>query len=173
VGHIPEDRRSVGLVLHYTVAENLVLGRQRSPAFSWRGMLLRLRAILDWARRLVKEFDIRTPSIETAASALSGGNQQKIVVAREMGTRPSVLLASQPTRGVDIGAIEFIHRRLVAQRDEGTAVLLVSAELEEITSLSDRIAVLYEGRIVSIEPANTPEERLGLLMTGGGSAARA
>ena len=171
VGHIPEDRRSVGLVLHYTVAENLVLGRQRSPAFSWRGMLLRLRAILDWARRLVKEFDIRTPSIETAASALSGGNQQKIVVAREMGTRPSVLLASQPTRGVDIGAIEFIHRRLVAQRDEGTAVLLVSAELEEITSLSDRIAVLYEGRIVSIEPANTPEERLGLLMTGGGSGA--
>jgi general nucleoside transport system ATP-binding protein len=171
VGHIPEDRRSVGLVLHYTVAENLVLGRQRSPAFSSRGMLLRLRAIVDWAKRLVKEFDIRTPSIETAASALSGGNQQKIVVAREMGTRPSVLLASQPTRGVDIGAIEFIHRRLVAQRDEGTAVLLVSAELEEITSLSDRIAVLYEGRIVSIEPANTPEERLGLLMTGGGGGA--
>jgi general nucleoside transport system ATP-binding protein len=169
VGHIPEDRRSVGLVLHYTVAENLVLGRQRSAAFSWRGMLLRLRAIVDWARRLVKEFDIRTPSIETAASALSGGNQQKIIVAREMGTRPSVLLASQPTRGVDIGAIEFIHRQLVAQRDEGTAVLLVSAELEEITSLSDRIAVLYEGRIVSIEPAGTPEERLGLLMTGGGA----
>jgi simple sugar transport system ATP-binding protein len=154
------------------VAENLVLGRQRSPAFSWRGTLLRLRAIVEWARRLVKEFDIRTPSIETAASALSGGNQQKIVVAREMGTRPSVLLASQPTRGVDIGAIEFIHRRLVAQRDEGTAVLLVSAELEEITSLSDRIAVLYEGRIVSIEPAGTPEERLGLLMTGGGGAAK-
>jgi len=168
VGHIPEDRRTVGLVLHYTVAENLVLGRQRSAAFSWRGLVLRLGAILEWARRLVKEFDIRTPSIETHASALSGGNQQKIVVAREMGTRPRVLLASQPTRGVDIGAIEFIHRRLVAQRDEGTAVLLVSAELEEIISLSDRIAVLYEGRIVSIEPANTPEDRLGLLMTGGG-----
>ncbi|MDQ6901130.1 MAG: ABC transporter ATP-binding protein, partial [Candidatus Dormibacteraeota bacterium] len=167
VGHIPEDRRSVGLVLHYTVAENLMLGRQRSAAFSWRGVVLRLAAILDWATRLVKEFDIRTPGIETEASALSGGNQQKIVVAREMGTRPRVLLASQPTRGVDIGAIEFIHRRLVAQRDEGTAVLLVSAELEEITSLSDRIAVLYEGRIVSIEPPDTPEERLGLLMTGG------
>jgi ABC-type uncharacterized transport system ATPase subunit len=167
VGHIPEDRRAVGLVLHYTVAENLVLGRQRSPAFSWRGLVLRLGAIVEWARRLVKEFDIRTPSIETQAHALSGGNQQKIIVAREMGTRPRVLLASQPTRGVDIGAIEFIHRRLVAQRDEGTAVLLVSAELEEIISLSDRIAVLYEGRIVSIEPANTPEERLGLLMTGG------
>jgi ABC-type uncharacterized transport system ATPase subunit len=170
VGHIPEDRRSVGLVLRYTVAENLVLGRQRSPAFSWRALVLRLTAIAEWARRLVKEFDIRTPSIESEAHALSGGNQQKIVVAREMGTRPRVLLASQPTRGVDIGAVEFIHRRLIAQRDEGTAVLLVSAELEEITSLSDRIAVLYEGRIVSIEPAGTPEERLGLLMTGGGAA---
>ncbi|HEY5035439.1 MAG TPA: ABC transporter ATP-binding protein, partial [Candidatus Dormibacteraeota bacterium] len=101
-----------------------------------------------------------------------GGNQQKIIVAREMGNRPRVLLAAQPTRGVDIGAIEFIHRRLVAERDEGTAVLLVSAELEEIRSLSDRIAVFYEGRIVSIEPADTPEERLGLLMTGGGSGTR-
>jgi simple sugar transport system ATP-binding protein len=170
VGHIPEDRRSVGLVLRYTVAENLVLGRQRSAAFSWRGLVLRLKAIAEWARHLVKEFDIRTSSIETEARALSGGNQQKIVVAREMGARPRVLLASQPTRGVDIGAVEFIHRRLIAQRDEGTAVLLVSAELEEITSLSDRIAVLYEGRIVSIEPAGTPEERLGLLMTGGGTA---
>jgi simple sugar transport system ATP-binding protein len=169
VGHIPEDRRGTGLVLHFSVAENLVLGRERSAQFAWHELVLRLRAILQWAVKLVKEFDIRTPSTEAPASALSGGNQQKIVVAREMGTRPKVLLASQPTRGVDIGAIEFIHRRLVAQRDEGTAVLLVSAELEEIISLSDRIAVLYEGRIVSIEPANTPEERLGLLMTGGGA----
>jgi ABC-type uncharacterized transport system ATPase subunit len=170
VGHIPEDRRGVGLVLHFSIAENLVLGRERSPDFAWHQLVLRLRAIVQWALRLVKEFDIRTPSIETQAHALSGGNQQKIIVAREMGSRPRVLLASQPTRGVDIGAIEFIHRRLVAQRDEGTAVLLVSAELDEIRSLSDRIAVLYEGRIVSIEPANTPEERLGLLMTGGGGA---
>ena len=169
VGHIPEDRRGVGLVLHYTVAENLVLGRQRSPSFSWRGVVLRLGAIFEWAKRLVTEFDIRTPSIDSPASALSGGNQQKIIVAREMGSRPRVLLASQPTRGIDIGAIEFIHRRLVAQRDAGTAVLLVSAELDEIRSLSDRIAVLYEGRIVSIEPADAPEERLGLLMTGGGA----
>lgn len=172
VGHIPEDRRGVGLVLHFTVAENLVLGRERSPLFAWQEIVLRLRAIVEWALRLVKEFDIRTPSIETPASALSGGNQQKIIVAREMGSRPKVLLASQPTRGVDIGAIEFIHRRLVAERDEGTAVLLVSAELDEVTSLSDRIAVMYEGRIVSIEPANTPEERLGLLMTGGGTGER-
>jgi ABC-type uncharacterized transport system ATPase subunit len=171
VGHIPEDRRGAGLVLQFSIAENLVLGRTRSTTFAWRHVLLRLGAILQWAVRLVKEFDIRTPSVEARAGALSGGNQQKIIVAREMATRPKVLLASQPTRGVDIGAIEFIHRRLVAQRDEGMAILLVSAELEEIISLSDRIAVLYEGQIVSIEPANTPEERLGLLMTGGGKPA--
>jgi general nucleoside transport system ATP-binding protein len=172
VGHIPEDRRGAGLVLQFSVAENLVLGRTRSTSFAWHKLLLRLGAIFQWALRLVKEFDIRTPNVEARASALSGGNQQKIIVAREMATRPKVLLASQPTRGVDIGAIEFIHRRLVAQRDEGTAILLVSAELEEVISLSDRIAVLYEGRIVSIEPADTPEERLGLLMTGGGTGTR-
>jgi len=172
VGHIPEDRRGAGLVLNYSVADNLVLGRQRSSRFSWHGFVLRLKAILSFARRLVTEFDIRTPSPATAARTLSGGNQQKIIVAREMSGQPRVLLAAQPTRGVDIGAIEFIHRRLVAQRDEGAAVLLVSAELDEIRSLSDRIAVIYEGRIVSIEPAATPEERLGLLMTGGGAAAQ-
>jgi ABC-type uncharacterized transport system ATPase subunit len=172
VGHIPEDRRGAGLVLNYSVADNLVLGRQRSTLFSWHGLVLRLRAILDFARRLVTEFDIRTPSSGTPARTLSGGNQQKIIVAREMSSRPKVLLAAQPTRGVDIGAIEFIHRRLVAQRDEGAAVLLVSAELDEIRSLSDRIAVIYEGRIVSIEPGGTAEDRLGLLMTGGGAGDR-
>ena len=170
IAFIPEDRRGTGLVLAYSVADNLILGRQRSPAFSWHQVLLRLVAVRQWAKRLVKEFDIRTPSVDTAARNLSGGNQQKIIVAREMASRPRVLLAAQPTRGVDIGAIEFIHRRIVAERDEGTAVLLVSAELDEIRSLSDRIAVIYEGRIVSIEPANSPEERLGLLMTGGGTS---
>jgi simple sugar transport system ATP-binding protein len=169
IAFIPEDRRGTGLVLTYSVADNLILGRQRSPQFSWRELVLRLVAIKEWARRLVKEFDIRTPTIETAARNLSGGNQQKIIVAREMASRPRVLLAAQPTRGVDIGAIEFIHRRIVAERDEGAAVLLVSAELDEIRSLSDRIAVIYEGNIVSIEPADAPEERLGLLMTGGGT----
>jgi ABC-type uncharacterized transport system ATPase subunit len=173
IGHIPEDRRGSGLVLNFSIANNLVLGRQRMPQFSWRGLVLRLGEIVAWARRLIAEFDIRTPSEETPARSLSGGNQQKIIVAREMASQPRVLLAAQPTRGVDIGAIEFIHRRIVAQRDEGAAVLLISAELDEIRSLSDRIAVIYEGRIVSIEPAHTAEERLGLLMTGGGAAQRA
>ncbi len=169
IAHIPEDRRGSGLVLNYSIAENLILGRQRDAPFSWRHILLLLDAIRQWAVRLVKEFDIRTPSIDTPARALSGGNQQKIIVAREMASQPKVLLASQPTRGVDIGAIEFIHRRIVAERDGGAAVLLVSAELDEVRSLSDRIAVFYEGKIVSIEPPDAPEERLGLLMTGGGS----
>jgi general nucleoside transport system ATP-binding protein len=173
IAHIPEDRRGTGLVLNYSVADNLVLGRQRSTAFAWNEIVLRIAAIKAWARRLVKEFDIRTPDIESHARTLSGGNQQKIIVAREMASKPRVLLASQPTRGVDIGAIEFIHRKLVAERDEGSAILLVSAELDEIRSLSDRIAVMYEGRIVSVEPAETPEERLGLLMTGGGAEAAA
>ena len=168
IGHIPEDRRGAGLVLEYSVADNLILGRQRTERFAWHHLVLRLRAIVDWARRLINEFDIRTPSAETPARTLSGGNQQKIIVAREMASEPRVLLAAQPTRGVDIGAIEFIHRRLVAERDQGTAVLLVSAELEEVRSLSDRIAVIYEGRIVSIEEPDTPEDRLGLLMLGGG-----
>jgi simple sugar transport system ATP-binding protein len=172
VSHIPEDRRGAGLVLNYSVADNLILGRQRSRIFTWEGFVLRLKAIFDWARRLIKEFDIRTPSSATPARNLSGGNQQKIIVAREMATSPRVLLAAQPTRGVDIGAIEFIHRRLVAERDGGAGILLVSAELDEIRSLSDRIAVMYEGRIVSTEPADASEERLGLLMTGGGAGDR-
>src|SRR6266702_7189829 len=172
VGHIPEDRRGVGLVLNYSIADNLILGRERAPLFSWHGLLLRLDSIKNWAKRLVKEFDIRTPSIETPARALSGGNQQKIIVAREMASNPKVLLAAQPTRGVDIGAIEFIHRRLVKERDEGAAILLVSAELDEVRSLSDRIAVMYEGRIVSFESPDADEARLGLLMTGGGAAER-
>jgi general nucleoside transport system ATP-binding protein len=172
IAHIPEDRRGAGLVLNYSVAGNLILGRQRDPIFSWQGFVLRLRTILHWARRLIAEFDIRTPSPETPARSLSGGNQQKIIVARELSHSPIVLLAAQPTRGVDIGAIEFIHRRIVAERDQGTAVLLVSAELDEVRSLSDRIAVLYEGRIVSIEPGNAPEDRIGLLMTGGSASSR-
>ncbi len=154
-------------MLHYTIKDNLILGHQRDAAFAQNHFVLRLGAILTWAKRLIQSFDIRTPSPDTPASALSGGNQQKVIVARELSSQPVVLLASQPTRGVDIGAIEFIHRQLVAKRDAGAAILLVSAELDEIRSLSDRIAVMYEGRIVSIESPEVPEERLGLLMTGG------
>jgi simple sugar transport system ATP-binding protein len=166
LAHIPEDRRGSGLVLTDTIADNTILGRARWPQFSWRGIVLLLSAIANWARKLVQEFDVRTPSIEVAVRALSGGNQQKVIIARELASEPKALIASQPTRGVDIGAIEFIHRRLIEERDAGKAVLVVSAELDEIRSLSDRIAVIYEGKIVDIVGPDATEEQLGLLMTG-------
>ncbi|WP_363325635.1 ABC transporter ATP-binding protein [Thermogemmatispora sp.] len=167
VAHIPEDRRGTGLVLSDTIENNAILGRERWPRFAWARFILRLGEIAHWARRLVREFDVRTPSTRLPVRALSGGNQQKIIVAREFAADPQLLIAAQPTRGVDIGAIEFIHRRLVEQRDAGKAILLVSAELDEIRSLSDRIAVMYEGRIVDIVTPEASEEELGLLMTGG------
>jgi general nucleoside transport system ATP-binding protein len=167
LSHIPEDRRESGLVLGYSVADNLILGHQRDEQFAARGFVLKLDAIRTWALDLIKRFDIRTSSPDATARSLSGGNQQKVIVAREMSTDPQVLVASQPTRGVDIGAIEFIHQQLIAKRDTGVAVLMVSAELDEIRSLADRIAVMYEGRIVGIVPPETPEAELGLMMTGG------
>ncbi|HCI80000.1 MAG TPA: ABC transporter ATP-binding protein [Ktedonobacter sp.] len=167
MSHIPEDRRGSGLVLAESIEDNSILGRQRAPQFSWRGFVLMLRRIATWATRLVSDFDVRTPSIDVPASALSGGNQQKVIIAREFASNPAALIAAQPTRGVDIGAIEFIHRRLIEQRDAGKAVLLLSAELEEIRSLSDRIAVIYEGHIVDIVGPEATEEQLGVLMTGG------
>ncbi len=167
VAHIPEDRRGSGLVLTDSVEDNLILGRQDWPQFARGGFVLQLPNIAAWARRLIPEFDVRTPSASASARSLSGGNQQKIIIAREFASDPTVLVAAQPTRGVDIGAIEFIHRRLIEQRDAGKAVLLISAELDEIRSLSDRIAVMYEGRIVDIVSPEASEEQLGLLMTGG------
>jgi len=167
LAHIPEDRRGSGLVLTDSIEDNTILGRQRWPEFSWEGFVLLLRNIAAWAKRLVTEFDVRAPSIEVPARALSGGNQQKVIIARELAANPEALIAAQPTRGVDIGAIEFIHRRLIEVRDAGKAVLLVSAELDEIRSLSDRIAVMYEGRIVDIVSPEATEEQLGILMTGG------
>jgi simple sugar transport system ATP-binding protein len=167
VAHIPEDRRGSGLVMTDSIEDNSMLGRQRWSEFSWRGMLLKLREIASWARRLVTDFDVRTPSTQVPAKALSGGNQQKVIIARELAFNPRVLVAAQPTRGVDIGAIEFIHRRLIEERDAGKAVLAISAELEEIRSLSDRIAVMYEGHIVEIVSSDASEEQLGMLMTGG------
>ncbi len=167
LAHIPEDRRGSGLVLPESIEDNSILGRQRWPEFSWRGLVLLLSKITEWARRLIADFDVRTPSATVPVRALSGGNQQKVIIARELACNPVALVASQPTRGVDIGAIEFIHRRLIEQRDAGKAVLLVSAELDEIRSLSDRIAVMYEGQIVDIVGPDATEEQLGILMTGG------
>jgi ABC-type uncharacterized transport system ATPase subunit len=167
MGHIPEDRQRRGLVLEFNLAENLALhdyGKEPFSRFGW----LNPRRWLRWAAGLLKEFDVRGGGPTTRAASLSGGNQQKVVVAREVSRDPSVLIAAQPTRGLDVGAIEFVHRRLVEQRDAGKAVLLVSLELEEILSLSDRILVLYEGRIVAEFPPEVSEEEVGIAMTGGG-----
>jgi ABC-type uncharacterized transport system ATPase subunit len=166
LGHIPEDRQRRGLVLEFTLSENLVLHDYGKKPFSRLGWL-HPRRLLNWAKRLLSEFDVRGGGPETRASALSGGNQQKVVIAREVARDPRVLLAAQPTRGLDVGAIEFVHRRLVEQRDSGKAVLLVSLELDEILSLSDRILVLYEGRIAGEFPPDVSEEDLGIAMTGG------
>jgi simple sugar transport system ATP-binding protein len=167
MGHIPEDRHRRGLVLDFNLAENLALhdyGKEPFSRFGW----LNPRRWLRWAGTLLKEFDVRGGGPTTRAGSLSGGNQQKVVVAREVSRDPSVLIAAQPTRGLDVGAIEFVHRRLVEQRDAGKAVLLVSLELEEILSLSDRILVLYEGRIVAEFPPEVSEEEVGVAMLGGG-----
>ena len=166
VGHIPEDRQRRGLVLDFTLAENLALHDYRKEPNSHFGWLFPNR-LVRWARRLLEQFDVRGGGPQTRAAALSGGNQQKVVLAREIAREPSVLLAAQPTRGLDVGAIEFVHRRLVQARDSGKAVLLVSLELEEVLSLADRILVIYEGRIVREYPPEVTEEELGIAMTGG------
>jgi simple sugar transport system ATP-binding protein len=166
MGHIPEDRQARGLVLEFTLTENLALEDYRSPPDSRWGWLFP-RRLLARARRLLKEFDVRGGGPTARASALSGGNQQKVVIAREVGRDPRVLVAAQPTRGLDVGAIEYVHKRLITVRDEHKAVLLVSLELEEILSLSDRILVLYEGRVVGEYGPDASEEELGVAMTGG------
>jgi ABC-type uncharacterized transport system ATPase subunit len=166
MGHIPEDRQARGLVLEFTLTENLALEDYRSPPDSRWGWLFP-RRLLARARRLLREFDVRGGGPTARASALSGGNQQKVVIAREVGRDPRVLVAAQPTRGLDVGAIEYVHRRLITVRDEHKAVLLVSLELEEILSLSDRILVLYEGRVVGEYGPDVSEEELGVAMTGG------
>ncbi|HUF29552.1 MAG TPA: ABC transporter ATP-binding protein [Gemmatimonadaceae bacterium] len=164
LAHIPEDRQRRGLVLDFPVADNLVLGLQHRYT---RAAQIDRAAVVAQAERQVRTFDIRPPDASRPARALSGGNQQKIVIAREMGRDYSVLLAAQPTRGVDVGAIEFIHSRLLAARAEGKAILLVSAELSEVLALADRIAVMYRGAFVAILPrAEATTERLGALMTG-------
>ena len=166
LGHIPEDRQRRGLVLEFTLAENLALhDYDHSPIarFGW----LMPRPMIERARRLLKDFDVRGGGPSTRAAALSGGNQQKVVIAREVARDPRVLIAAQPTRGLDVGAIEYVHRRLVEARDQRKAVVLVSLELDEILSLSDRILVIYEGRLVAEYGPDVSEEALGIAMTGG------
>ncbi|MCW2497575.1 ABC transporter ATP-binding protein [Jatrophihabitans sp.] len=165
VGFVPEDRQQDGLVAGFTVAENLVLDRIDSGDFS-QGPLLRLAAIRRNAEERVLEFDIRPPDGSLSAGSLSGGNQQKVVLAREMSRPLRLLVASQPTRGVDVGAQEFIHRRIVAERDNGTPVVIVSSELEEILGLADRIAVMYRGKIIGELPAGASRDEVGLMMAG-------
>ncbi|MFG0212176.1 ABC transporter ATP-binding protein [Brevibacillus porteri] len=167
LSHIPEDRHKRGLVLDFTMSENMVLETYFHPTFC-KGGFLDYGAIDKHAAKLIEEFDVRTPSIYTPARALSGGNQQKAIIAREVDKNPDLLIAAQPTRGLDVGAIEFIHRRLIDQRDQGKAVLLLSLELDEVINVSDRIAVIYEGVIVGIvDPKSTTEQELGLMMSGG------
>lgn len=167
VSHIPEDRIKRGLVVDFTIGENMVLETYHKAPFS-KGGFLNYKQVYDYAKRLIGEYDVRTPSELTPARALSGGNQQKAIIAREMDRDPDLLIAAQPTRGVDVGAIEFIHKRLVEQRDKGKAVLLLSFELDEVMQLSDRIAVIYEGKIIAVvDPKETTEQELGFLMAGG------
>ena len=165
VGFIPEDRQVDGLVSTFTIAENLMLDRSFDAPFVRAGSL-QLGTRDDFAREKLEEYDIRAPGIGTQAGNLSGGNQQKVVVARELSRPLRLLVAAQPTRGVDVGSIEFIHKQIIATRDSGVPVLVVSTELDEVVALADRIMVLYRGRIVGIVPGDTPREVLGLMMTG-------
>jgi general nucleoside transport system ATP-binding protein len=169
IAHIAEDRHRRGLVLDFSLAENLALRDYKREA---RFGLLSPKRMEERARPLLDEYDVRGGRPEVPAGALSGGNQQKIVIAREIAEEPKVLLAAQPTRGLDVGAIEFVHRRLLEQRAAGRAVLLVSLELEEIRALADRVLVIYDGRIVAELPPDASDEELGVAMTGGGRAAQ-
>ncbi|GKU77057.1 ABC transporter ATP-binding protein [Paenibacillus sp. L3-i20] len=166
VGHVPEDRHKHGLVLDFSLSENMILGTYFEPQYGRFG-LIDFNAMDNLADKLVKEFDVRTSGIQTHARALSGGNQQKAIIARELHKDPDLLIAVQPTRGLDIGAIEFVHKRLVEARNEGKAILLVSFELDELFALSDRIAVMYEGKLVGeVDADHRDDEQLGLLMAG-------
>lgn len=165
VGFVPEDRTEDGLVAGFSVAENLILDRTDDKAFSRGGTIL--RSVLDaFAKERIREYDIRTQGPDTPAGTLSGGNQQKVVIAREMSRDLRLLVTAQPTRGVDVGSIEFIHKRIIETRDAGVPVIVVSTELDEVAALADRIAVMYRGAIVGIVPGDTPRETLGLMMAG-------
>jgi general nucleoside transport system ATP-binding protein len=164
--HIPEDRHKHGLVLQFSIADNEVLNTYFVRPFS-RGLQRNDKAVVENAQNLIDQFDVRTPSPLISAGSLSGGNQQKVIVARELSRPVKLLIANQPTRGLDVGSIEYIHSQIVAARDKGAGVLLISAELDEIMSLSDRIVVMYQGQIVAEMPAEkATRNELGLLMAG-------
>ena len=165
LGFVPEDRTEDGLVADFSIAENLMLNRSDRPPFAKRGVL-QLQFLKQFAQEKIQEFDVRSQGIETRAGQLSGGNQQKVVLARELSRDLSLLVASQPTRGLDVGSIEFVHEQIVAARDAGTPVLIVATELDEATQLADRIAVMYRGRIVGIVPPTTDRAVLGKMMAG-------
>lgn len=165
LGFVPEDRTTDGMVAELSVAENMVLDRYDDPSLG-RGPSLSPTRVRHAAHRMREEFDVRVTDVDDAISTLSGGNQQKAILARELSRPLKVLVASQPTRGLDVGSIEFVHQRIVAERDTGTAVLIISSELDEIYALADRIAVMYRGRIVGIVPADTARDALGLMMAG-------
>ena len=165
LGFVPEDRSTDGMVAGFSVAENMVLDRFHDPAFG-RGPGLSPRKVRAFAEERRDEFDVRVGDVSDPISTLSGGNQQKAILARELSRPLKVLVASQPTRGLDVGSIEFVHKRIVAERDTGTAVLIISSELDEVYALADRIAVMYRGRVVGVVPADTPRDVLGLMMAG-------
>lgn len=166
IAHIPQDRQKFGLVLDYPIGLNMVLQTYYQQPYSKRTILKHLE-IYKQARSLIEEYDIRTPSEYTPARSLSGGNQQKAIIAREVDRSPDLLIAAQPTRGLDVGAVEFVHQKLIEERDKGKAILLISFELDEILNISDRIAVMFDGRIVAnVKPEKTNEQELGLLMAG-------
>jgi len=167
IAHIPEDRHRFGLLMPFSLADNMSLGRHHRPPFVNRFQMVQTREVHRFAREAIAEFDVRTPSEDVPALALSGGNQQKAIIAREMSGKPSLLLASQPTRGVDIGAQEFIYKQIIAAKKEGIAILLVSADLDEIMSLSDRVGVIYKGRIIkTFDIKDTSKEQVGFYMMG-------
>ena len=168
MSHIPEDRHKHGLVLDYTLEDNMVLQRYFEPEFVTKTGFLKRRAIRSYASRLIEQYDVRSgQGPVTVARSMSGGNQQKAIIAREIDKDPELLIAVQPTRGLDVGAIEYIHKQIVSQRDSGKGVLLVSLELDEVMALSDRILVMYEGEIVGeLDPKTTTVEELGLYMAG-------
>lgn len=167
LGHIAEDRHKRGLVLGNTLVENSILGIHHRKPFS-NGIIMNYKKIREYTVKLIKDYDVRTPNEDVNASALSGGNQQKIIIGREIEKCPELIIAAQPTRGVDVGAIEYIHKRLIEERDKGRGVMLVSLELDEVMALADRVAVIYDGKIVDVlDRKDVTEQKLGILMAGG------